>query len=569
MPRDLEREHYIELFGPTEGDKIRLGDTELIAEVEKDYIEHGEEAVIGGGKVVRDGLGKAAGSSHSNVIDWVLTNATIIDPVLGIVKADIGIKDGRIVGIGNAGNPETMDYIDSDLVIGGNTEPWDCKGMIVTPGGLDVHLHFMDPNLIRNALSAGITTMLGGGTGPVFSIATTGPENLEMMHRAAEEWPMNFGFYGNASTHDPEAIEEQTRWGACGFKIHEDWGAMPAVIDTALDVGDEMDVQIIIHTDTLNESGFFEDTFEAIGGRNIHLFHIEGAGGGHAPDILKGVGHENVIPSSTNPTNPFTVNTLDEHLDMITTVHHLDPNSPEDVAFADSRIRAESVAAEDVLHDMGAISIMASDSMGMGRIAEVISRTWQTAHSMKHQRGPLPADEGSGNDNARIKRYIAKYTINPAITSGIDQYVGSLEPGKLADLVLWDPAFFGIKPELVFKGGFPTWANTGEANASSPWSEPMVQRPQFGAHGRAPEAISLQFVSKAGIENNLQEKFDLETELVPVKDIRTVTKSDMIHNSYCPTNIDVDPETYEVSIGDEIISCDPVEEVPLGQRYLL
>jgi urease subunit alpha len=565
----MDSEEYLNHFGPTVGDRFRLGDTGLLAEVEEDHITYGDESVVGGGKVVRDGLGHASGSAHGNVVDWVLTNATIVDPVLGIVKADIGIKDGWIVGIGNSGNPETMSFVDSDLVIGGNTEPFDCKGMIVTPGGLDIHLHFFSADLPRHAISSGITTMLGGGTGPVFPIATTGPENLKMMHKAGEEWPINFGFYGNASAHEPETIEEQTRAGACGFKIHEDWGAMPETIDTALEVGDEHDVQIIVHTDTLNESGYFEDTFDAIGGRNIHLFHIEGAGGGHAPDLLEGVGHENVLPSSTNPTNPYTTNTADEHLDMIMTVHHLDPDSPEDVAFADSRIRPETIAAEDVLHDMGAISMMTSDSMGMGRAAEVISRTWQTAHHMKQQRGPLPEDEGTENDNQRIKRYIAKYTINPAITAGIDDYVGSLEPGKLADIVLWDPAFFGLKPELVFKGGFPTWANTGEANAASMWAEPMMQRPMYGAKGEAPKANSIHFASEAAVENDIQEKIGLDTPIVPVHGIRGLTKSDMVRNDYCPSDIDVDAETFEVTIDGEPVTCEPTDSVPLAQRYLL
>lgn len=567
MGRDIESGDYISQFGPTVGDRVRLGDTDLIAEVEEDKITHGDESVIGGGKTVRDGMGKATG--NNDVLDWVLTNCTIIDPVLGILKADIGIKDGFIVGIGNSGNPDTMSSVDSDLVIGPNTEPWDCKGMIVTAGALDIHLHFFSADLPEHAISSGITTMLGGGTGPVFPIATTGPSTLEMMHRAGEEWPINFGFYGNGSTHDPDGIRKQAEEGACGFKIHEDWGAMPATIDTALTVGDEYDVQIILHSDTLNEAGYLEDTFEAIGGRNIHLFHIEGAGGGHAPDLMEGVGHQNMIPSSTNPTNPYTKNTVDEHMDMIMAAHHLDPDNPEDVSFADSRVRPETVAAEDVLHDMGAISIMTSDSMGMGRAAEVISRTWQTAHKMKQQRGPIPGDEGSENDNERIKRYIAKYTINPAITAGIDEYVGSLEPGKMADIVLWDPAFFGVKPELVFKGGYPTWGNVGEANASTMWAEPMMQRAMYGAKGSAPEKISVHFASQASVDNEIGKKFDLSTPVLPVKNIRSVSKSDMIHNDYCPENIDIDSETFEVRIDDELITCDPADDVKLAQRYML
>jgi urease subunit alpha len=566
--RELSNEEYIDLFGPTAGDRIRLADTDLVAEVEADYIEQGDESVVGGGKVVRDGLGHASGSAHGNTLDWILTNATIIDPVLGVVKADIGVKDGVITGVGNSGNPDTMDAVDADLVIGGNTEPVDCKGLIATPGGLDIHLHYYSPDLIANAISTGITTMLGGGTGPVtLPIATTGPSNIETMLKAAEEWPVNMGFYGKGSAHDPETIEEQAQAGACGFKIHEDWGAMPATIDTALSVGDEMDLQIILHTDTLNESGFLEDTLEAIGGRSIHLFHIEGAGGGHAPDILEGVGLENVIPSSTNPTNPFTVNTFDEHLDMIMQVHHLDPNSPEDVAFAESRIRSETIAAEDVLHDEGAISVMSSDSMGMGRMAEVVSRTWQTADKMKHQRGPLVDDRD--HDNFRIKRYIAKYTINPAITAGIDDYVGSLEPGKLADIVLWDPASFGVKPEFVYKGGFPTWGNVGEANGASSWVEPMKQRQLFGAYGKAKQAHSLTFVSQAAVESGVGDTYGLDKEVVPVNGIRTVTKDDMVHNSYCPDDIEVDSETFEVRVDGEIVTSDPVDEVPLAQRYLI
>lgn len=563
----MDSADYMDHYGPTVGDRFRLGDTDLIGEVEETHIPHGEESVIGGGKVVRDGLGKA--SEHGDVVDWVLTNCTIVDPVLGIVKADIGIKDGWIVGIGNSGNPETMSFVDKDLVIGGNTEPFDCKGMLVTPGGLDIHIHFISADLPEHALSTGITTMLGGGTGPVFAIATSGPENLKMMHKAGEEWPVNFGFYGNGSTHDPKAMIDQTEAGACGFKIHEDWGAMPSTIDNALTVGDEYDVQIILHSDTLNEAGYVEDTFDAVAGRNMHLFHIEGAGGGHAPDVLEGVGRENFLPSSTNPTNPYTTNTADEHMDMIMTCHHLNPESPEDVAFADSRVRAETVSAEDVLHDTGAISMMTSDSMGMGREGEVISRTWQTAHSMKQQRGRLPEDAGSGNDNHRIKRYIAKYTINPAITAGIDDYVGSLEPGKLADICLWKPSFFGVKPEMVFKGGYPAWANVGEGNASTMWSEPMMQRPMFGAKGSAPQCISLHFASQAAVENDIGEKYGMQTPVVPVKGIRGLGKNDMVLNDHCPSSIEVDPETYEVTIDGETITCEAAEEVRLGQRYML
>jgi urease subunit alpha len=480
--REVDRERYARLYGPTEGDRLRLADTELIAEVETDHTTKGDESVFGGGKTLRDGMGMASGiTSEDGALDWVLTNVTVIDPVRGIEKGDLGIKDGRIVGLGSAGNPETMDGVSEDLVVGAGTDAIPGEGLIATPGGLDIHVHFNTPQLADHAIASGITTMLGGGFGGGATTTTPGPRNIEMLLRAADEWPVNVGVYGKGSSSRPDSITEQVEAGACGLKLHEDWGATPAAIDTCLAVAEEMDVQVCLHTDTLNESGFVEETFDAIDGRTIHTFHIEGAGGGHAPDVLELVGHPHMLPSSTNPSMPFTTNTFDEHLDMVMVCHHLNPDVPEDVAFAESRIRAETLGAEDVLHDTGAISMMTTDSMAMGRQAELISRTWQTADKMKRQRGPLPTDEGTDNDNTRILRYIAKYTINPAITAGISSHVGSLEPGKLADVVLWKPAFFGIKPEWVIKGGYPASANMGEANGSLMTCEPKRQRPWFGA----------------------------------------------------------------------------------------
>jgi urease subunit alpha len=566
--RDVSRRQYTDLYGPTEGSRVRLGDTELFAEVTEDLGTPGDEAVFGGGKTLRDGMGMASGvTAAEGALDWVLTNAVVIDPVVGIVSADVGIKDGAIAGVGKAGNPDTMDGV--DMVVGPATDVYNAEGMIATPGGLDIHIHFNSENLYEHALTSGITTMIGGGYGGGATTCTTGPTNIERFLQAADEWPVNVGFYGKGNASDPEPLREQVEAGVCGLKMHEDWGSTPDVIDTCLSVAEEMDVQTAIHTDTLNESGFVEDTFDAIDGRTMHMFHIEGAGGGHAPDIIELVGEPNALPSSTNPSMPFTENTVDEHLDMVMVCHHLDDDVPEDVAFAESRIRAETLAAEDVLHDMGAVSIMTSDSMAMGRMAEVIARTWQTADKMKRQRGPLPGDEGTDNDNQRILRYVAKYTINPAITAGIDEYVGSLEPGKVADVALWDPAFFGIKPSMVFKGGFPVMSSMGEANGSLMTCEPIVQRERAGAVGKAKHELSLSFVSEAAAERGVGEEYGLDSRVVPISGTRTVAKSDMVRNDYCPDDIEVDPETFEVTVDDDVISCEPAEEIPLTQRYML
>ena len=570
MPRDLSADEYASLYGPTTGDSVRLGDTSLVAEVEEDRIAHGDEAVFGGGKTLRDGMGLKPGfTAEAGALDWVLTNLTILDPVLGILKADIGIKDGYIAGIGNAGNPETMDDVDEDLVVSANTEVISAEGKIATPGGIDLHVHFNSAQLPRHAIASGITTMLGGGVGPsTVGIITSGAENLKRMMQAAEAWPINFGFYGKGNSSKPAVIREQVEAGAVCLKIHEDWGATPAVIDTCLSVADDMGVQVAIHTDTLNESGFAEDTFDAIDDRTLHAYHVEGAGGGHAPDIIELVGRKNMLPSSTNPTMPYTENTFDEHLDMVMVCHHLNPDVPEDVSFAESRVRSETIAAEDVLHDMGAISMMATDSQAMGRMAELISRTWQTADKMKKQRGPLPEDDDADNDNFRIKRYLAKYTINPAITAGIDQYVGSLEPGKLADIVLWDPAFFGIKPDTIIKGGFPANSAMGEANASLMTCEPIKQRPQYGAFGSAKHATSVQFVSPQADARNVGEKYGLAKQVVPIARTRELTTDDFVANTYSP-DVDVDPETFDVSMDGERVTCEPAETVALAQRYML
>ncbi|AQL43757.1 urease subunit alpha [Halorientalis sp. IM1011] len=566
--RDVSRRQYTDLYGPTEGSRVRLGDTELFAEVEEDLGTPGDEAVFGGGKTLRDGMGMASGvTAAEGALDWVLTNAVVIDPVLGIVSADIGIEDGEIAGVGKAGNPDTMDGV--DMVVGPSTDVYNAEGMIATPGGLDIHIHFNSENLYEHALTSGITTMVGGGYGGGATTCTTGPANIERFLQAADEWPVNVGFYGKGNASDPEPLREQVEAGVCGLKMHEDWGSTPDVIDTCLSVAEEMGVQTAIHTDTLNESGFVEDTFDAIDGRTMHMFHIEGAGGGHAPDIIELVGEPNALPSSTNTSMPFTENTVDEHLDMVMVCHHLDDDVPEDVAFAESRIRPETLAAEDVLHDEGAVSIMTSDSMAMGRMAEVISRTWQTADKMKRQRGSLPGDEGTDNDNERILRYIAKYTINPAITAGIDDYVGSLEPGKIADVALWEPEFFGIKPSMVFKGGFPVMSSMGEANGSLMTCEPIVQRERAGAVGKAKHALSLSFVSEAAAERGVGEAYGLDSEVVPISGARTVAKSDMVRNDYCPDDIEVDPETFEVTVDGDVISCEPAEEIPLAQRYML
>ncbi|MBX0287132.1 urease subunit alpha [Halomicroarcula sp. F28] len=570
MSRELSRDAYTDLFGATEGDRLRLGDTNLLAEIETDHATYGDEAVFGGGKTMRDGMGMQSGTTQAEgALDWVFSNAVVIDPVLGVQKGDIGVRDGKVAGIGKAGNPDTMDGVDDDLVIGPSTDTAPADGLIATPGAFDIHVHFNSKELFEHALASGVTTMFGGGYGGGATTCTPGPENIKRFLEAAEEYPMNVGYYGKGNSSGRDPIVEQIEAGACGLKLHEDWGSTPDAVDTALSVADEEDVQVCIHTDTLNESGFVEDTFEAIDGRTIHTFHIEGAGGGHAPDVLELIGHEHMLPSSTNPSMPYTVNTFDEHLDMVMVCHHLNPDVPEDVAFAESRIRSETIAAEDVLHDMGAISMMTSDSQAMGRMAEVICRTWQTAHKMKAQRGPLPADEGTDADNARIQRYIAKYTLNPARVAGIDDYVGSLEPGKMADIVLWEPEFFGIKPKYVIKGGFPVHSEMGEANGSLMTCEPVKQRSRMGAVGKAKHSLSTTFVSEAAYENDIGEELGLESRVRPVRGTRDVGKSDMLHNDYAPEDIDIDAQTFEVEVDGEHVTCEPAEEIPLTQRYTL
>ncbi|MBW4691758.1 MAG: urease subunit alpha [Lyngbya sp. HA4199-MV5] len=565
---EISRERYAELFGPTTGDRIRLGDTSLIAEVERDTTVYGDECVFGGGKTLRDGLGLAPGvTAAEGALDLVITNVVLMDPVQGIVKTDIGIKDGRIIGIGKAGNPGVMDGVQPNLVISANTDVRSAEGLIATPGGIDCHVHFDSAGLCAEALSSGLTTMIGGGLGPVtVGICSGGAYNMGLMLQASEGFAMNFGFLGKGSSSLPASLVEQVEGGAIGLKIHEDWGAMPAVIDTCLSVADEYDLQVQIHTDTLNESGYVEDTMAAIRGRTIHMYHTEGAGGGHAPDIIKVAGYSHCLPSSTNPTNPYTVNTFDEHLDMVMVCHHLNPKVPEDVAFAESRIRAETIAAEDILHDMGAISMMGSDSQGMGRIGEVICRTWQLASKMKDQRGTLPEDH-ERNDNQRILRYLAKYTINPAKTCGIDAHVGSIEPGKVADIVLWQPGFFGIKPELIIKGGFIAWSPMGESNASLMTCEPILYRPQWGSFGSAKQSTSFCFVTQTALEHGLPDKLKLRKQLLPVEGTRSLSKADMLHNNACP-EIEVDPDTFQVRVDGEIATCEPVSRVPLGRLYM-
>jgi urease subunit alpha len=570
MGRKLSRRHYAELFGPTTGDRVRLGDTELWAEVEADLLVPGDECVFGGGKTLRDGLGTHGGvTAADGALDFVITNVLVIDAVLGIVKCDIGIKDGRIAGIGKAGNPQIMDGVDGRMVVGANTDVRSAEGLIATAGAIDVHVHFDSAGLCEEAIASGVTTMLGGGLGPVtVGITSSGAVNLGRMLQASEAWPINFGFLGKGSAYAVPPLIEQGRAGAIGLKIHEDWGAMPAVIDASLRAGDELDMQVQIHTDTLNESGFFEDTMRAIDGRTIHTYHSEGAGGGHAPDIIRVAGAVNCLPSSTNPTNPFTVNTFDEHLDMVMVCHHLNPGVPEDVAFAESRIRRETIAAEDVLHDLGAISALGSDSQGMGRIGETIARTWQLASKMKMQRGSLLEDAGSGNDNHRIKRYVAKLTINPARIYGIDHEIGSLEEGKLADIVLWEPKFFGIKPEVIFKGGFPAWSVMGESNASLMTCEPLLYRPQWGAYGGACQRLAVTFTTQAAIDADIAGRLALSKRLVQTQNTRNLTKHDMLHNDSLPA-IEVDPETYRVTVDGELCTCAPVDRVPLGRLYVL
>jgi urease subunit alpha len=566
----MSRAHYAALYGPTTGDCVRLGDSSLLAEIEKDYGSYGDESLHGGGKTLRDGIGLVAGlDSASGSLDMLISNAVIIDPVHGVVKGDIGIKEGVIAGIGKAGNPSIMDGVDKDLLCGAATTVRDAEGLIATPGGIDVHVHFDSAQLCEHALSSGLTTMIGGSLGPItVGIDCGGAWNVQRMLEASEQWPINFGFLGRGNSSKPTSLVDQITGGACGLKIHEDWGAMPAAIDTCLGVADEMDFQVQLHTDTLNESGFVEDTLAAINGRTIHMYHAEGAGGGHAPDIISITGQPNCLPSSTNPTNPFTRNTFDEHLDMIMVCHHLNPAVPEDVAFAESRIRAETIAAEDVLHDLGAISMLGSDSQGMGRINEVICRTWQLASKMRDQRGRLNEEKTSLGDNERIKRYIAKYTINAARTFGMDKWIGSLEKGKLGDVVLWKPEFFGIKPELVIKGGFIVWAAMGDSAASLMTCEPLAMRPQWGAFGRAKQGLSIAFVSKAAADAGIRENLGLSKRVEPVKGTRKLNKKDMLHNEACP-DVTVNSETFEVFVDGELATCEPADELPLAQRYML
>lgn len=560
------------MYGPTTGDKVRLADTELFIEIEKDYTVYGDEAKFGGGKTIRDGMAQSATATRNEgVLDFVITSVIVIDH-WGIVKADIGIKDGKIVGIGKAGNPDTMDGITENMIIGASTEVHGGSGLIATAGGVDTHIHFICPQQIDHALYSGITTMIGGGTGPAdgsnATTVTPGAWNIQKMLEAAEAFPMNLGFFGKGNCASLEPLEEQIEAGALGLKIHEDWGSTPAVINAALTIADKHDVQVAIHTDTLNEGGFLENTINAINGRVIHTFHTEGAGGGHAPDIIKAAMFPNVLPSSTNPTRPFTVNTIDEHLDMLMVCHHLDKNVPEDVSFADSRIRPETIAAEDILHDMGVFSMMSSDSQAMGRVAEVIIRTWQTAHKMKVQRGALAEDAKNNNDNFRVKRYIAKYTINPAISHGISEYTGSLEAGKLADIVLWKPAMFGVKPEMIIKGGMIVAAKMGDPNASIPTPQPVIYRHMFGARGKAFFNTCATFVSKLSLQKNIVQQYGLQKMILPVKNCRNISKKSLIHNDATP-QIDVNPENYQVKVDGEIITCEPMKELPMAQRYFL
>jgi urease subunit alpha len=566
---NINRRTYADHYGPTTGDRIRLGDTDLIVEIEHDATVYGDEAKFGGGKVIRDGMGQSPSASRrGGSPDLVITNVVIVDAA-GIRKADVGVRDGRISAIGKAGNPGIMNGVSDGLEISASTEVLAGEGHILTAGAIDSHVHFISPNQIPDAFYSGITTLIGGGSGPATgtkaTTCTPGPWNIRRMYEAAEAFPLNFGFLGKGNSSAPDSLREQIRAGALGLKLHEDWGTTPAAIDQCLSVADEFDVQVAIHTDTLNEAGFVEDTIAAFRGRTIHTYHTEGAGGGHAPDIIRVCGEPNVLPSSTNPTMPFTRNTLDEHMDMLMVCHHLSPSVPEDVAFADSRIRPETIAAEDVLHDLGAFSMMSSDSQAMGRIGEVICRTWQTADKMKRQRGPLP-NERPGSDNLRVRRYIAKYTINPAITHGIAAEVGSIEVGKLADLVLWKPAFFGVKPELVIKGGFIAGAMMGDGNASIPTPQPVVARPMFGAYGGALASCSVHFVSQAGVDSGALN--GLARRAVAVRGCRTLSKKDLVLNDALP-KIDVNPETYEVRADGELLTCEPADILPLAQRYFL
>ena len=568
MASTISRYDYSAMYGPTTGDKIRLADTNLIIEVERDFTTYGEEVKFGGGKVIRDGMGQSQTARSKGAVDTVLTNALVVD-YSGIYKADVGLMDGRILNIGKAGNPDTQPNV--DIVIGPGTEIIAAEGKILTAGGFDSHIHFICPQQIEDALHSGVTTMLGGGTGPAHgTLATTctpGSWHIARMLQSADAFPMNLAFAGKGNASLPQALEEQIKGGACALKLHEDWGTTPGAIDCCLSVADAMDVQVMIHTDTLNESGFVENTIAALKGRTIHAFHTEGAGGGHAPDIIKICGESHVLPSSTNPTRPFTKNTIEEHLDMLMVCHHLDKSIPEDVAFAESRIRRETIAAEDILHDMGAFSIIASDSQAMGRVGEVLIRTWQTADKMKKQRGQL-ADENGNNDNFRVRRYIAKYTINPAIAHGMSSEIGSVEIGKRADLVLWDPAFFGVKPEMVLLGGTIAMAQMGDPNASIPTPQPVYSRPMFGAYGRSVEKSAATFVSKAAFDEGIKNTLGLAKELLPVINTRDIGKADLLLNNATPV-MEVNPETYEVRADGELLTCEPAEVLPMAQRYFM
>jgi len=569
MPLEIPRKTYSSLFGPTVKDKVRLGDTDLIIEIEKDLLRYGDEVVFGGGKSARDGCGQASGVPCKEALDLVITNAIVMDPILGIIKADIGIKEGKIVGVGNAGNPDIMD--DIDMIIASSTEVIAGEHTICTPGTIDTHIHFISPQQAIEAICSGTTTMIGGGTGPAdgtkATTCTPGPWNIHRMIEAVDELPLNFGFLAKGNDSQEVALMEQIQEGALGLKLHEDWGSTPATIDSALRVADKTDTQVAIHTDTLNECGFVDDTIEAIAGRTIHTFHTEGAGGGHAPDILKISGEKNVLPSSTNPTRPFTINTLAEHLDMMMVCHHLNPSVREDVSFAESRIRAETIAAEDVFHDMGILSMYSSDSQAMGRVGEVTTRAWQTADKMKKMVGRLKEEKGE-NDNLRVKRYLAKLTINPAITSGISEYVGSIEPGKIADLVLWNPQFFGVKPKLIIKGGFIAYSLMGDPNASIPTPEPVYYRPMFGALGSAVQSTSFTFTSKLAIDNGLATKVNIKKKLLPVKNCRKISKDDMVLNNLTP-KIEIDPETFKVKVDGNLVTIDPAIRLSLARLYEL
>lgn len=571
MSLKIPRRQYADLYGPTTGDRVRLADSDLFIEIEKDLTTPGEEAKFGGGKVLRDGMGQSpSATSAEGALDAVITNAVIIDHS-GIFKADIGVREGRIAAIGKAGNPGIMSGVTPGMIVGAATEVIAGEGKIVTAGGIDAHVHFICPQLVETALSGGLTTLIGGGTGPATgtnaTTCTPGPWNMYRMLEAADAFPVNLGFLGKGNSSFPAPLDEQIEAGAIGLKLHEDWGTTPAAIDCALAIAEKYDVQIAIHTDTLNEAGFVDDSIRAFKGRTIHTYHTEGAGGGHAPDIIKVCGEANCLPSSTNPTMPFTVNTLDEHLDMLMVCHHLSPSIPEDVAFAESRIRAETIAAEDVLHDLGAISMMSSDSQAMGRIGEVITRTWQTADKMKRQRGPLPGEK-TPSDNLRVKRYVAKFTINPAIAHGVAHEIGSVEVGKLADLVLWKPAFFGVKPEMVIKGGFIAWSVMGDANASIPTPQPVMYRPMFGSFAGARNSTSLTFVSRAALDAGIPQRLKLQKKAVAVRRCRGLSKRDMIHNDALP-RMEVDPETYEVRADGQLLTCEPAQVLPMAQRYFL